>query len=94
MTKEVLSAIANEHGLCLLGLPLNRLRSITRNDGEKFVILPMDKLEDRIYQSKIVPTFYAVFRWNEYAGFYVQVSKWYWRYGYAVRKMCQIGADL
>lgn len=66
------------------GLPLGRLNSY-KNNNCFYMILPMDNLEERIYSGRLLPTYYAVFKFSEVG--VQQVSKWYYRYGNAVKKM-------
>ena len=84
-----------DHNTDSLGRPLGRLHSITRNDATQFTILPMDTVQYRYYKplDKLVPTYYAVFEKVPH-GFYQQVSRWYFYYGHAVRKLGILAKDV
>lgn len=76
------------------GLPYNRLHTIIRNDGTIYHIVPMDKITDRLYNDRIIPTAYCVCKKSPDMKFFQQVSPWYEKYGNAVRKMGKLAKDL
>ena len=76
------------------GLPYSRLHTIVTKDGTIFHIFPMERITDRLYNDRILPTSYCVAKKPPYMKFFQQVSPWYERYGNAVRKMEQLAKDL
>lgn len=83
-------------GIDSAGRPSGRLRWITRNDGVRFYIKPLDAISERYNErlDNLAPTCWAVFRSEPNSNFDYQVTKWYLRYGYAVRMLGELAKDV
>ena len=75
-------------------IPIGRLNSIQNSKGF-FKIFSQSKghSDTQWYHGEFLGDYYAVFKWintGRDSGYYHQVSKWYFRFGNAQRKMIEL----
>lgn len=76
-------------------IPEGKITAITTPDGTQYKIVAQNHnhQDDVWYNGRFIGDYYGVFKYikpDMGCGFWQQVSPWYFRYGNAERKMCQL----